>query len=332
MKTTALGPQHLQVSIEGLGCMGMSMVYGPSSEEESRATLLRAVEAGITFFDTAEVYGPFHNEELLGRTLAEVPDRPVLATKVGFAFTDGGELQIVDGKPVVDGRPEHVTRAVEGSLRRLGTEHIDLVYLHRIDPKVAIEDTVQALSTLVAAGKIGHIGLSEAAPATIRRAHAVHPITAVQSEYSLFERGVEVNGVLATVRELGIGFVPYSPLGRGFLTGQLQPDRLDPTDFRNGDPRLQGTHLAANLRIVAAVGELAEAKGVTPAQLALAWTIARGGVPIPGTRRVRYLEENIAAAEIALSADELAALDEAAPVGAASGDRYPEAQMPLLDR
>jgi aryl-alcohol dehydrogenase-like predicted oxidoreductase len=230
----------------------------------------------------------------------------------------------------VDGRPEHIVRAIEGSLGRLGVERIDLVYLHRIDPTVPIEETVSAMADLVEAGKVGHLGLSEASAGTIRRAHAVHPIAAVQTEYSLFERGVEANDVLATVRELGIGFVPYSPLGRGFLTGQLKPGQLDATDFRNTDPRFQGENLAANLRIVDAIGRIAADKGVAPSQLAIAWTIAQGGVPIPGTRRVKYLEENVAAAEIDLTATELAALDDAAPIGAASGDRYARENMDLL--
>ena len=254
----------------------------------------------------------------------------MIATKVGFGFADDGKLKLVDGKPVVDGRPDHIRAAVDGSLRRLGTDHIDLLYLHRIDPTVPIEDTMTALAELVTAGKIGHIGLSEAASATIRRAHAVHPVTAVKSEYSLFERGVEANGVLETVREPGIGFVPYSPLGCGFLTGQLKLDQLDATDFRNADPRLHGDNLDANLRIVQAINTIADSKGVAASQLAIAWTIAQGGVPIPGTRRVRYLEENVAAADITLTSDELAALDEAAPIGPASGDRYPAGNMDLL--
>lgn len=332
MKAVNLGTPGLKVSAEGLGCMGMSTTYGPSDDKKSLAVLHRAVELGITLFDTAEVYGPYHNEELLGRAFSGLRERVVIATKIGFGFTDEGKLKIVDGKPVVDGRPEHVVKAIEGSLRRLKTDYIDLVYLHRIDPAIPIEETVSALSKLVAAGKIGHLGLSEAAAGTIRRAHAVHPITAVQTEYSLFERSIEVNGVLETVRELGIGFVPYSPLGRGFLTGQLKLDQLHPTDFRNHDPRLNGDHLRTNIRIVEALGLFAEQRGVKPSQAALAWTIARGGVPIPGTRRISYLEENAAAADIVLTQEELAKLDEVAPIGIASGDRYPEGNMSLLNR
>ncbi|MFC5647683.1 aldo/keto reductase [Paenibacillus solisilvae] len=330
MRTVELGTQGLKVSIEGLGCMGMSTTYGPSNDEESLATLRRAIELGITYFDTAEVYGPFHNEELLGRAFASIRDRVVISTKVGFGHTDDGQLKIVDGIPVVNGRPENIIGAIEGSLRRLKTDYIDLVYLHRIDPTVPIEQTITAMSKLVTDGKIGHIGLSEASAGTIRRAHAVHPITAVQTEYSLFERGVESNGVLETVRELGIGFVPYSPLGRGFLTGQLKVDQLDPTDFRNYDPRLSGKNLESNMRIVEAISLIAKEKGVKPSQLALAWTIAQGGVPIPGTRRIKYLEENVAAADIILSKEELAKFDEVAPVGVASGDRYAKGLMTQL--
>jgi aryl-alcohol dehydrogenase-like predicted oxidoreductase len=330
VRRVPLGSDGLTVSAEGLGCMSMSTTYGPSDEQESLATLRRAVELGVTLFDTAESYGLGDNERLVGRALAPFRDDVAISTKVGFGYTDDGQMAVIDGRPVVDGRPEHIVKAIEGSLRRLGSERIDLVSLHRIDPTVPIEETISAMAGLVKAGKVAHLGLSEASAGTIRRAHAVHPITAVQTEYSLFERGVEANGVLATVRELGIGFVPYSPLGRGFLTGQLKPEQLDATDFRNFDPRLQGDNLAANLRIVDAVGRIAADKGVAPSQLAIAWTIAQGGVPIPGTRRVRYLEENVAAADITLTAGELAALDEAAPIGAASGDRYSAGNMALL--
>jgi len=332
MRVVELGTQGLKVSAQGLGCMGMSAMYGPSDDEESLVTLQRALDLGITFFDTAEIYGPFHNEELLGRAFESVRDRVVLATKVGLGYTDDGQPKVVDGAAVIDGSPENVIRAIEGSLRRLKTDYIDLVYLHRIDPTVPIEETIAAMSKLVAEGKIGHLGLSEASANTIRRAHAVHPITAVQTEYSLFERGVESNGVLETVRELGIGFVPYSPLGRGFLTGQVKFDKLDSTDFRNYDPRLSGKNLEANMRIVEAISQIAKEKGVKPSQLALAWTITQGGVPIPGTRRVSYLEENVAAVDIALSKEELAKLDEAAPIGSASGDRYSKENMSSLNQ
>ena len=330
MKTTTLGTTGPTVSIEGLGCMGMSPIYGAANDDDSIINIRRAVELGITFFDTAEIYGADrHNEKLVGRALAPFRDQVVIATKVGFATAPDRQGDN-DGKRVVDGRPESVLAAAEGSLRSLNVDHIDVLYLHRIDTTVPIEDTVGALAGLVAAGKVGHIGLSEAAPSTIRRAHAVHPIAAVQTEYSLFERGVETNGVMETLTGLGIALVPYSPLGRGFLTGQVKLDQLEESDFRHTDPRFQGENLRANLRIVDAVGELAASKSVAPSQLALAWTIAKGGIPIPGTKRVKYLEENAAAADITFTDDEIAALDVAAPVGAAAGDRYAGGGMDLL--
>ncbi|MZQ81036.1 aldo/keto reductase [Paenibacillus sp. 5J-6] len=333
MKSVELGSQGLKVSQVGLGCMGMSTyIYGPSDDEQSLSTLRLATELGVTFFDTAETYGMGHNEQLLGRAFTGIRERVIVATKVGFGFTDDGKIKVVDGKRVVDGKPEHVVRAIEGSLRRLQMDYIDLIYLHRIDPTVPIEETIGAMSKLVAEGKIGHIGLSEAAADTIRRAHSVHPITAVQTEYSLFERGVEANGVLDTVHELGIGFVPYSPLGRGFLTGRLKTDALHETDFRKTDPRLSGENLLANARIVEAISGIAERKGVEPSQLALAWTIAQGCVPIPGTRRISFLKENIAAADIVLTQEELAELDEVAPIGIAAGERYTQANMAYVNK
>ncbi|MFF4763113.1 aldo/keto reductase [Streptomyces sp. NPDC001292] len=332
MRTVPLGSEGLTVSEEGLGCMSMSSTYGPADEPLGLATLRRAVELGVTLFDTAESYGSGHNETLVGRGLAPYRDQVVLATKVGFVFDDNHDLVVSGGRPIVDGRPEHIVAAIEGSLGRLGVEYIDLVYLHRIDPEVPVEDTVAAMAGLIDAGKIGHIGLSEASAETIRRAHGTHPVTAVQTEYSLFERGVEANGVLAAVQELGIGFVPYSPLGRGFLTGTLDTATLHASDFRNDDPRLNGENLARNRGLLDAITAIADAKGVKPAQLALAWTMARGGVPIPGTRRIKYLEENVAAADLDLTPAEMKQLDEAAPVGAASGDRYSPANMDLLTR
>ncbi|MFF3468318.1 aldo/keto reductase [Streptomyces sp. NPDC001984] len=313
--------------------MGMSTTYGPSDDEASRATLARAVELGVTLFDTAETYGPFHNERLVGSALAPVRDQVRIATKVGFVFDDDGTMVTHDGgQPDVDCSPEHLRTAVDGSLGRLGVEQIDLLYLHRIDQKVPIEESVGAMAELVAAGKVGHIGLSEASAGTIRRAHATHPLTAVQSEYSLFERGVEHNGVLDAVRELGIGFVPYSPLGRGMLTGALTSlDRLDSSDFRRHDPRFQGENLDANLRLVAAIGEVAARKGVLPSQLALAWLLDQGHVPIPGTRRIPYLEDNAASADIVLTGADRAALEDAAPIGKAVGDRYPAGMLATLD-
>jgi aryl-alcohol dehydrogenase-like predicted oxidoreductase len=273
------------------------------------------------------------NESLLGKAFAGKRDKVVISTKVGFRFTDQGMLAMVDGKPLVTGDPAQVRTAVEGSLRRLRTDFIDLLYLHRIDPDTPIEETVNALAGLVNEGKVRYIGVSEASPATIRRAHAVHPLTAEQTEYSLFERGVEHNGVLQTVRELGIGFVSYSPLGRGFLSGDLKDlDKLAPDDFRRFDPRFQGTNLQANLKLVERISAIAQSKGLKPSQLAIAWTMSRGTAPIPGTRRTRRLEENVAAAGINLTPAELKALDDAAPMGAAVGDRYLAAMMEQVGR
>ncbi|MDB5562827.1 MAG: aldo/keto reductase [Hyphomicrobiales bacterium] len=326
MESRKLGSQGLTVSAEGLGCMGMSAFYGPSDEAENLATIARALELGITFFDTAEIYGPFKNEMLLAKAFAGKRDKVIIATKVGSEVTDDGQ------RLAVNGTPGYIRKAIERSLRHLQTDYVDLYYLHRIDPQVPIEETVGALRDLVAEGKVRYIGVSEAAPATIRRAHAVHPLTAVQTEYSLFERSVENNDVLDTVRELGIGFVPYSPLGRGFLTGTIQNTAtLDATDFRRGDPRLQGDNFAANMRLVEKIKAIAESRGITPSQLALAWVMSQGTVPIPGTRRLKYLEENVAATAVSLSDDDLAALDEAAPIGAAAGDRYPEVGMKGLN-
>jgi aryl-alcohol dehydrogenase-like predicted oxidoreductase len=284
------------------------------------------MELGITFFDTAEIYGPFKNEILLAKAFAGKRDKVIIATKVGSEVTDDGQ------RLAVNGTPGHIRKAIERSLRHLQTDYVDLYYLHRIDPQVPIEDSIGALRDLVTEGKVRYIGVSEAAPATIRRAHAVHPLTAVQTEYSLFERSVENNDVLDTVRELGIGFVPYSPLGRGFLTGTIQNTAtLDANDFRRGDPRLQGDNFAANMRLVEKIKAIADEKGVTPSQLALAWVMSQGTVPIPGTRRIKYLEENAAATAVKLNEEDLAALEDAAPIGAAVGDRYPEAGMKGLN-
>jgi aryl-alcohol dehydrogenase-like predicted oxidoreductase len=326
MKQVKLGSQGLVVSAEGLGCMGMSAFYGPSDEQENLATLARAIELGITFFDTAEIYGPFKNEILLAKAFAGKRDKVLIATKVGSEVSDNGE------RGDVNGTAAYIKTAIDRSLRHLGTDYVDLYYLHRIDPKVEIEESIGALKELVEAGKVRYIGVSEAAPATIRRAHAVHPLTAVQTEYSLFERSPESNDVLKTVRELGIGFVSYSPLGRGFLTGRLNTSELPPDDFRKSMyPRLAAENLARNQAIVERITAVATQKGVTPGQIALAWTIAQGTTPIPGTRRIKYLEENVAAADITLSAADLEALDEAAPVGAAAGTRYSEAGMAALN-
>jgi len=326
METHQLGSQGLIVSREGLGCMGMSAFYGPSDEQESLATLARAIDLGITLFDTAEIYGPFKNEMLLAKAFKGKRDKVVIATKVGSEVTDEGE------RKEINGRPDYIRKAIDRSLKHLQTDHVDLYYLHRIDPKVPIEDTVGALGELVAAGKVRTIGVSEASPETIRKAHAVHPLTAVQTEYSLFERSVETNGVLDTVRELGIGFVPYSPLGRGLLTGEFKnPANLPEGDFRRSNPRWEGANFDKNVKLVERVEAIARRKGIKPGQLALAWVMQQGTTPIPGTRRIKYLEENVAAAEITLDKTELEELDEAVPAGAVAGDRYPPGGMATLN-
>jgi aryl-alcohol dehydrogenase-like predicted oxidoreductase len=327
LKTRRLGSQGLEVSALGLGCMGMSQSYGAADERESIATLHRAVELGVTLFDTAEVYGPFTNEELLGRAFADRRDRVLLATKFGFLF-EGDQLLGTDS------RPEHIREVVEASLRRLRTDRIDLLYQHRVDPAVPIEDVVGAMAELVRAGKVRFLGLSEAGEATLRRAHAVHPISALQSEYSLWERNLEAD-VLPVLRELGIGLVPFSPLGRGFLTGTAKPAADYPEgDFRRGDPRFQGDNFAANMRAAATVRDIAASKGATAGQVALAWLLHKGDdvVPIPGTKRRRYLEENVAAVDLALDAAEMAQLDDALPPGATAGPRYGERMLSLIDR
>ena len=328
MDRRTLGTQGLEVSAEGLGCMGMSYAYGPGDEEAGIATIHRALELGVTLLDTAEVYGPFKNEELVGRAVAGRRDEVEIATKFGFAFK--GEDLTNRG---VDGSPENARRVCDESLRRLGTDHIDLYYQHRVDPNVPIEETVGAMGELVAAGKVRFIGLSEAAPETIRRAHATHPLTAVQSEYSLWTRDPE-DEVLPTLRELGIGFVPYSPLGRGFLTGQIRSvDDLPEDDFRRTNPRFQGEAFEENLRLADRVAELAEGIGATPAQVALAWVLAKGEdlVPIPGTKSPTRLEENAAAADLKLTDAQVAELDEAISRDAVRGARYNDSGMAMLN-
>ncbi len=330
MKTRKLG-NDLEVSAVGLGCMGMSFAYGASDESESIKTLHRAVELGVTFFDTAEVYGPYINEELLGRALKPVRDRVVVATKFGFKLDPekSGPAAIAG----VDSRPENVKRVAEASLKRLGIETIDLFYQHRVDPNVPIEDTVGAMAELVREGKVRALGLSEAGSATIRRAHAVHPIAALQSEYSLWTRDPE-NGVLDTCRELGIGFVPYSPLGRGFLTGAIQkPEDLGADDFRRQLPRFQSDNFDANAALVAKLERLAKERGVTAAQLALAWVLHQGDdiVPIPGARKVNHLEQNAAAADIVLSKTELTELTETISLDQIAGKRYSDASLAMTN-
>jgi aryl-alcohol dehydrogenase-like predicted oxidoreductase len=319
--TRMLG-QGLEVSVLGLGCMGMSEFYGAGDDAESVKVIHRALDLGVTFLDTSDAYGPYTNERLVGGAVAGRRDEVVLATKFGIR-------RFPDGTRAVSGRPEYVREACEASLVRLGVDHIDLYYQHRVDPQVPVEETWGAMSELVAAGKVRFLGISEAAPATVRRAHAVHPVAAGQYEYSLFSRDPE-GGLLEVFGELGIGLVAYSPLGRGFLTGAItDPAQLEAGDFRLGSPRFQGGNFAANVALAAAVREVAEAKGVTAGQLALAWVLAQGEsvVAIPGTKRLRYLEENAAAADVELSADDLAALAKAAPVEAVAGERYPPAGM-----
>ncbi len=319
ISTRALGTQGLQVSELGLGCMGMSFAYGAGDRDESIATIHRALDLGVTFLDTADVYGPHTNEELVGEAIKGRRDEVVLATKFGI-----GRDTHDPSKRTINGSPDYVRSACEASLRRLGVDHIDLYYQHRVDRTVPIEDTVGAMAELVAAGKVRFLGLSEPGPDTVRRAHATHPISALQNEWSLWERSLE-SGALPVARELGIGIVPYSPLGRGFLTGQLKsPDDFDKDDFRRGLPRFQGESFDKNLELVEKVKDLAEARGVTAGQLALAWVLAQGDdvAPIPGTKRRIYLEENAGSADVELSADDLAALDAIMPPGAVAGDRY----------
>ena len=317
----------MTVSVLGLGCMGMSQSYGVPDDRESIATIHRAIDLGVTFFDTAEAYGPYANEELLGRGLKGRRDKVVIATKFGFRFEKG---KIVG----LDSRPEHIREAAEASLHRLDTDVIDLLYQHRVDPAVPIEDVVGTLADLVSEGKVRFIGLSEAGEDTIRRAHVVHPISALQSEYSLWERNLELR-LIPLLRELGIGLVPFSPLGRGFLTGTVKRAEAYPEDdFRRGDPRWQGANFDANLRATAIVREMAEQKGATPGQLALSWLLHKGDdiVPIPGTKRRRYLEENVQAASLVFGADEIERLEAALPPGATAGPRYSERMMAFVDR
>ena len=331
MQKRKLGGNGLEVSAIGLGCMGMSYAYGTPEERdetESIATIHRAIELGVTFFDTAEAYGPYTNEELLARALRDRRDRVVIATKFGFKFDAKGTIAGTDS------RPEHIREAVEGSLRRLQTDHIDLFYQHRVDRTVPIEDVVGTMAALVRAGKVRHLGLSEAGEQTIRRAHAVHPIAVLQSEYSLWERNLEPQ-IIPLLRELGIGLVPFAPLGRGFLTGSVKRAEEYPEGgYRRGDPRYQGENFEANMRAASEVREMGARKGVTAGQIALAWLLHKGHdiVPIPGSKRRQHLEENAGAAAVSLGAEEVAALDAALSPDRVSGPRYNEKQMALVDR
>jgi aryl-alcohol dehydrogenase-like predicted oxidoreductase len=317
MEQRTLGGQGLVVSALGLGCMGMSQSYGPGDDQESVATIHRALDLGMTFLDTADVYGPYTNERLVGRAIAGRRDEVVLATKFGNQRLD-------DGRRVVNGKPDYVRQACDASLERLGVDHIDLYYQHRVDRSVPVEDTWGAMAELVQAGKVRHLGISEAAPATVRRAHAVHPVSAGQYEWSLFTRDLE-DEVLPALRELGIGVVAYSPLGRGFLSGRItSPDDFGEDDFRRNHPRFTGENFARNLELVDRVRELATSKGATPSQLAIAWVLAQGDdvVPIPGTKRRSYLEENLGALDVELTPEDLAAIEEVTPRGSVAGARY----------
>ena len=328
MKTRKLGNQGLEVSELGLGCMGMSEFYGSGDEQEAIATINHALDLGVNFLDTADMYGPFTNEKLVGRAIKDRRDRVILATKFGnVRSAEGGWLGI-------NGKPEYVRQSCDESLQRLGVDVIDLYYQHRVDVTVPIEETVGAMAELVQQGKVRYLGLSEAAPATIRRAQAIHPISALQTEYSLWSRDPE-DEILPTLRELGIGFVPYSPLGRGFLTGAIaSPDDFAPDDFRRISPRFQGENFAKNLELVEQVKAIATEKGITAGQLALAWLLAQGDdiVPIPGTKRRKYLEENIGAATVTLTAEDIHRINAVAPQGIAAGDRYPVQNMSALNR
>jgi aryl-alcohol dehydrogenase-like predicted oxidoreductase len=328
MKTRKLGPSGPEVSAIGLGCMGMSAFYGGADEAQSTAVIHRALDLGVTLFDTAEMYGPHTNEVLLGKALKDRRDRAFIATKFGINYNaDRSKL-------MVDGSPANVRRAIEGSLQRLGVDHVDLYYLHRVDPDTPIEETVGAMAELVTEGKVRFLGLSEASPETLRKAHATHPITALQTEYSLWSREPE-DALFAVTRELGIGFVPYSPLGRGFLSGEIKSvDDLAPDDFRRTNPRFMGENFQKNLDLVEAVKAIAADKGVTAAQLALAWVLAQGDdlIPIPGTRRVATLEQNVAAMDLVLTPQDLARIDAVFPKGAAVGHRYADAARAALNR
>ena len=333
MKIMKLGSQGLEVPVEGLGCMGMTTlaggnIYGQANEQESIATIHRALELGINFLDTADLYGPLLNERLIAKAIKGNRDKYIIATKFGFEIDDNEELTWG-----FNGKPDYVRKSIDRSLKNLGTDHIDLYYLHRVDPDTPIEDTVGAMADLVKAGKVKYIGLSEVSAETIRKAHQIHPITAVQTEYSIFERDPEVNGVLDVLKELGIGFVAYSPLGRGFITGELKsPDDFEENDFRRTIPRFQGENFYKNLDLLKQIQTIAAGKGVTSSQLALAWVLGKGVAAIPGTKRVKYIEENAAAASVVFTPEELSQLESIIPVGVAAGTRYNEQQMQSVNQ
>jgi aryl-alcohol dehydrogenase-like predicted oxidoreductase len=333
IKKTKLGSQGLVVPIQGLGCMGMSQIagndiYGKADETSSIATIHRSLELGGNFLDTADLYGPMHNERLVAKAIKGNRDAYIIATKFGFEIDDNEQLTWQ-----INGRPDYVKKSVERSLKNLGTDHIDLYYLHRLDANTPVEDTVGAMAELVQEGKVKYIGLSEVSAATIKKAHAVHPLTAVQTEYSLFERGVEESGIMTTLNELGIGLVAYSPLSRGFLNGQIKtPDDFPENDFRRSIPRFQGEYFYKNLELVNAIQQLAISKGITASQLALVWVMAKGAVAIPGTKRVKYIEENIAATEVELTDAEMQQLENIVPLGVSTGDRYDEFSLATIDK
>jgi aryl-alcohol dehydrogenase-like predicted oxidoreductase len=332
IKQVKLGSQGLVVPAIGLGCMGMTTIahmdiYGKADEAESIATIHRSLELGGNFLDTADLYGPLKNERLIAKAIKGNRDKYIIATKFGFEVDDNEQLTWQ-----INGKKDYVKKAAERSLKNLGTDYIDLYYLHRLDPNTPIEETVAAMSDLVKEGKIGYIGLSEVSSATIKKAHAVHPLSAVQTEYSLFERDVEEAGIMETLKQLGIGFVAYSPLGRGFLSGDIKSiSDIPEGDFRLSIPRFQGENFEKNIQLVAEIKNLADEKGITPSQLAIAWVISKGAVPIPGTKRVKYLEQNIAAAEMVLSQTELDKLEAILPLGTSTGDRYDAGSMQMID-
>jgi aryl-alcohol dehydrogenase-like predicted oxidoreductase len=333
MKTIKLGSQGLIVPVEGLGCMGMSQIagndiYGQGNEKESIATIHRSLELGGNFLDTADLYGPLQNERLIAKAIKGNREKYIIASKFGYEIDDNEQLTWQ-----INGKPDYVKKAIERSLKNLGTDYLDMYYLHRLDPNTPIEETVGAMAELVKEGKVKFIGLSEVSAATIKKAHAIHPLTAVQTEFSLFERGVEETGILSTLQEMGIGLVAYSPLSRGFLNGEIKsPDDFPENDFRKSIPRFQGEQFYKNMELINEIKKLAIKKGITSSQLASAWVLEKGAVAIPGTKRVKYIEENLAASNIVLSADEMQLLEKIVPLGVSTGDRYDAASLAGIDK